>query len=69
MRSRADLGGIHIQFPFTSRDSLLDAREYAEEYRSLVVRVAGYSALFVNLSKPVQDQVIVRTVHAHPAEA
>ena len=47
----------------------MDAQENPKKYRSLVVRVVSYSALCVNSSKPVQDPVITRTVHARLAEA
>jgi pyruvate formate-lyase/glycerol dehydratase family glycyl radical enzyme len=59
-----DLGGMHVQFNVITREKLLEAQAKPSKYRSLVVRVAGYSAIFVNLSKEVQDQVIQRTVHA-----
>ena len=58
-----ELGGMQIQFNVISRNKLLEAQAKPDENRHLVVRVAGYSALFVNLSKEVQDQVIARTVH------
>ena len=42
---------------------LRDAQEHPEQYRELIVRVAGFSAFFVELSKSIQDQVIERTEH------
>ena len=42
---------------------LLDAQQHPEKHVDLVVRVAGYSAYFVDLQKPVQDQIISRTQH------
>jgi pyruvate formate-lyase/glycerol dehydratase family glycyl radical enzyme len=57
------LGGKHIQFNVVSRETLLDAQRHPEDYRDLVVRVAGYSAYFVQLSKAVQDEIIERTEH------
>jgi pyruvate formate-lyase/glycerol dehydratase family glycyl radical enzyme len=59
-----DLGGMHVQFNVITKEKLLEAKAKPAEYRGLVVRVAGYSAIFVNLSEEVQDQVIQRTVHA-----
>jgi pyruvate formate-lyase/glycerol dehydratase family glycyl radical enzyme len=58
------LGGKHVQFNVVSTDTLLDAQQHPEEHRDLVVRVAGYSAYFVQLTKTVQDEIIERTEHA-----
>jgi formate C-acetyltransferase len=63
IRAYFDLGGMHIQFNVISPDTLRDAQVHPEKFRNLVVRVAGFSALFVELSKEVQDQVIARTEH------
>ena len=57
------LGGKHMQFNVVTRDTLLDAQNHPENYRDLVVRVAGYSAYFVQLSRAVQDEIIGRTEH------
>ena len=57
------LHGYHVQFNVVSRDTLLDAQAHPENYKSLVVRVAGYSALFTTLSKSLQDDIISRTTH------
>lgn len=53
----------HIQFNVVDRATLLDAQAHPESYGDLVVRVAGYSAMFVELSKAVQDDIINRTEH------
>jgi len=58
-----DLGGFHIQFNVVSEETLRDAQKYPEKYQNLMVRVAGYSAYFVTLWKPVQDHIIARTAH------
>jgi pyruvate formate-lyase/glycerol dehydratase family glycyl radical enzyme len=58
------LGGKHVQFNVVSTGTLLDAQQHPEEHRDLVVRVAGYSAYFVQLTKTVQDEIIERTEHA-----
>jgi formate C-acetyltransferase len=55
------LGGKHIQFNVVDRVTLLDAQAHPEKYLSLVVRVAGYSALWVELNRVVQDEIIART--------
>ena len=54
-------GGHHLNVNVFSRETLLDAQKHPEKYRSLVVRVAGYSALFTSLSKSLQDDIINRT--------
>lgn len=56
-----DLGVYHVQFNVVNRDDLLDAQAHPERYPDLVVRVAGYSAYWVDLSKPLQDSIIERT--------
>jgi formate C-acetyltransferase len=53
----------HIQFNVVDRATLLDAQAHPEDHADLVVRVAGYSAMFVELSKAVQDDIINRTEH------
>lgn len=57
-----DQKGMHMQFNVVSRETLLDAQAHPEKYKSLVVRVAGYSALFTTLSRSLQDDIINRTV-------
>ena len=54
--------GMHMQFNVVSVETLLDAQKHPEKYRSLVVRVAGYSAHFTTLSKSLQDDIIKRTM-------
>lgn len=58
-----NLKAWHIQFNTVDTDTLLAAQQNPEQYRDLVVRVAGYSALFVTLDKATQDDIIRRTVH------
>ena len=50
-----------MQFNVVDRQTLLDAQEHPEKYKHLVVRVAGYSALFTTLSRSLQDDIIRRT--------
>ena len=61
IRSFFDQKGMHMQFNVVSRETLLDAQAHPENYKHLVVRVAGYSALFTTLSKSLQDDIIRRT--------
>ncbi len=61
IRSYFDQKGSHMQFNVVDRQTLLDAQEHPEKYAHLVVRVAGYSALFTTLSKSLQDDIIRRT--------
>ena len=56
-----DKKGMHMQFNVVSRETLRDAQLHPENYKNLVVRVAGYSALFTTLSKSLQDDIINRT--------
>jgi pyruvate formate-lyase/glycerol dehydratase family glycyl radical enzyme len=56
-----DQKGMHCQFNIISRDTLEDAMKHPENYRDMVVRVAGYSAIFVELSKPLQYDIMGRT--------
>jgi len=54
-------GGFHVQYNVVSRELLEDAQARPEEYKGLVVRVAGYSAFFTVLDKAIQDDIINRT--------
>jgi len=56
-----DKGGKHIQFNVVDRKTLIDAQQHPELHRDLLIRVAGYSAYFVHLTKAVQDEIILRT--------
>ena len=58
------LGAFHVQFNTLSSKILREAQERPEDYKDLLVRVAGYSTQFVNLSKSMQDAIIARTEHA-----
>jgi len=64
VRAAMESGVWHMQFNINDVETLRDAQEHPENYRDLLVRVAGYSALFTALSKPLQDDLIGRTVHA-----
>ena len=62
IRTACMLGNGEMQFNYLDNEVLLDAQKHPEKYRSLVVRVAGYSAFFVELCKDVQDEIISRTM-------
>ncbi len=57
------LGAFHVQFNTISTETLRKAQKKPENYRDLLVRVAGYSTQFVNLSKSMQEAIIARTTH------
>ena len=54
-------GGYHVQFNVIGKDTLCKAQQNPDDYRGLVVRIAGYSVLFTELSKPAQEDIIART--------
>lgn len=61
LRAFVDLHIPHIQFNVVRREDLLDAKAHPENHRSLTVRVAGYTAYFVELAGKLQDEIIART--------
>ena len=61
IRSYFAMDGHHIQFNVIDRQTLIEAQKHPDDYRDLIVRVAGYSDFFRNLSKPLQDEIINRT--------
>lgn len=64
LRTEEELGGYHIQFNVVGTDILLDAQKHPENYRDLLVRVAGYSAYFTELRPDAQQAIIDRTEQA-----
>ena len=64
IRAYFDQKGMHMQFNVVSRETLREAQKYPEKYKNLVVRVAGYSALFTTLSRSLQEDIINRTEQA-----
>jgi formate C-acetyltransferase len=58
-----DLGGYHLQFNCQDKETLLDAQKHPEKYPTLMVRIAGYSAYFVDLCQAIQDNIIARTIY------
>jgi formate C-acetyltransferase len=63
VRSYFTLGGHHIQFNVVNAQTLREAQAHPEQYRDLIVRVAGYSDYFCDLGKSLQDEIIARTEH------
>ncbi len=61
VRSYFAMDGHHIQFNVVDRQTLIEAQKHPEDYKDLIVRVAGYSDFFRNLDKPLQDEIIERT--------
>mgnify|MGYP001061606228 CR=1 FL=1 len=63
VRAYFNLDGHHIQFNVVDAETLRQAQANPEQYRSLIVRVAGYSDYFCDLSPTLQDEIIARTEH------
>ena len=63
VRTYFKLDGHHIQFNVVDVDTLRAAQQNPEQYRDLIVRVAGYSDYFCDLSEALQDEIIARTEH------
>ncbi len=64
IRTYFEQGGMEIQFNVVSRETLLAAQKNPQQYRSLVVRVSGYSAYFYNMDPILQNEIIARTEYA-----
>ena len=62
LKSFCSLGGYHVQFNVIDQETLIKAQEDPDQYKGLLVRVAGYTAYFTELGKDVQDEIIGRTV-------
>jgi formate C-acetyltransferase len=63
IRTYFKLGGHHIQFNVVRAETLRAAKADPQQYRDLIVRVAGYSDYFCDLSETLQDEIISRTEH------
>ena len=63
IRTFCDLKLWHVQFNIINKATLLAAQANPEKYRNLLVRVAGYSAYFVDLSPELQNEILARTEH------
>ncbi|MBO0451927.1 choline trimethylamine-lyase [Candidatus Enterococcus murrayae] len=62
LKTACHLGNGEMQFNYLDNNTLVEAQKHPEQYRDLIVRVAGYSAFFVELCKDVQDEIISRTM-------
>jgi formate C-acetyltransferase len=63
VRTYFKLDGHHIQFNVVDAKTLRAAQEHPDQYRDLIVRVAGYSDYFCDLSQALQEEIIARTEH------
>lgn len=63
VRGYFSFGGHHLQFNVITVDTLRQAQAAPEQHRDLIVRVAGYSDYFCDLTRPLQDEIIARTEH------
>ena len=63
VRSYFSMDGHHVQFNVVSAETLREARANPQEHRDLIVRVAGYSDYFCDLSDELQEEIIGRTEH------
>lgn len=63
IRTWCDLRLWHVQFNIINKDTLLNAQKKPEKYKDLIVRVAGYSAYFTELTPKLQDELIERCEH------
>ena len=61
IKSYFDRGGFHVQFNMVDSRMLKDAQLHPEQYRNLMVRVAGFTEYWVELGKPIQDEILART--------
>ena len=60
LKSMCALGVYHVQFNVVDQGKLVEAQKHPEQHTGLLVRVAGYTAFFVELGKDVQDEIIAR---------
>jgi formate C-acetyltransferase len=64
IRAYFAMDGHHIQFNVFDKETLLEAQKHPDDYKDLIVRVAGYSDYFRNLDKELQDEIINRTAQS-----
>lgn len=61
LKTLCTLDVYHVQFNVVDREVLIDAQKHPENHRGLLIRVAGYTAFYIELGKEVQDEIIGRT--------
>ena len=61
IKTMSMLDVFHVQINCVDRETLIDAQKHPEAHRDLLIRVAGYTAFFVELGKETQDEIIGRT--------
>lgn len=61
LKTQCTLDVYHTQYNIIDPEVLIDAQKHPENYKDLLVRVAGYTAFFVELGKDIQDDIIQRT--------
>ena len=64
LRTICDMKMWHVQFNIINKETLIAAQKDPEKYKNLLVRVAGYSAYFVDLTPGLQNEIIKRTAHS-----
>jgi formate C-acetyltransferase len=60
LRTYFELGGLQVQLSFADVETLRDAQRHPERHRDLMVRITGYSAAFVDMTREAQDEIIRR---------
>ena len=66
IRTYFSQNGKHVQFNVVNEKTLRDAQKTPEHHKDLLVRIAGYSAHFIQLGEPMQEEIIQRTAHEKP---
>ena len=69
VKTMSVLGVYHAQINCVDRETLIDAQKHPHDHRDLLIRVAGYTAFFVELGKETQDEIIGRTEINHWTES
>jgi formate C-acetyltransferase len=65
LRTYFDYGGQTVQYSIVTREEMLNAQKKPDAYKDLIVRVGGYSAVFTDLTKEIQDDIIERSYEWH----
>jgi len=65
LRTYFDYGGQNVQYSIVSKEEMQDAQKNPEKYKNMIVRVGGYSAVFTDLTKEIQNDIIERSYEWH----